>query len=316
MVPPTADLVRGPPGGAEGPSGAIRWAGCGRRTGCAGHAARRGRPGDQPMLDVRTAADGVRGERSCVQNRPRTQDDGHWTRGRVYRRPWRPSPGPHPRGSSPAPPGPVRATAARRFITSGGCGSLLAAAPCRATRVDPTPRASSRAPPQGASSHGQVQEAHRHAPRGARGRLDAGAAHRRCLDAAPVGRAIGAHGGGPQEAQAGQAHQPRGARSAPRPRSDRDPGGPGGGSPPGPGAAAPPADGGERVRLLPRHPRRDGLATSRRRPARTSSSRPRATPTWATSGCSPRPSGHWCSTPTTSTRRCRRPGSGTSSGSR
>ena len=54
----------------------------------------------------------------------------------------------------------------------------------------------------------------------------------------------------------------------------------------------------------------------RGRPDATSSSRPAATPTSPTSGCSRRPSGRSSSTPTTSTRPCPGPGSGTSSASR
>ena len=68
------------------------------------------------------------------------------------------------------------------------------------------------------------------------------------------------------------------------------------------------------VRLLPGHARPSWPPTSRRRPGAASSSRPAATPTCRTSGCSPRPSGSWSSMPTTSTRRSRAPGSGTSSG--
>ena len=64
-----------------------------------------------------------------------------------------------------------------------------------------------------------------------------------------------------------------------RPRPDRDPRGPGGGSAPGPRAAAPRADGRVGVRLLPRHAGGHGVRPRRRPRGPTSSSRPAATPT-------------------------------------
>ena len=123
-----------------------------------------------------------------------------------------------------------------------------------------------------------------------------------------------------QEAKGGSATRPAGEPRRLRAAPDRDPiailAAAGSGSPPGPPAAAPRADGRVAVRLLPRHARGHGLRPRRRTPAPTSWSRPAATPTSPTSGCSPRPSGRSCSMPTTSTRRCPGRGSGTSSGSR
>ena len=75
--------------------------------------------------------------------------------------------------------------------------------------------------------------------------------------------------------------------------------------------AAPRAHGRVGLRLLPGHPGGHGLRPRLAPRARTSSSRPAATPTSRTSGSSPRPSGRSSSTPTTSTRPCPGPGSGT-----
>ena len=86
---------------------------------------------------------------------------------------------------------------------------------------------------------------------------------------------------------------------------------------PGPRAGADPlrADGRLALRLLPRRRRGDGRRPRRRRRSPGCGCRPAATPTSPTSAPSPRPTAASSSTSTTSTRPCRGPGSGTSSGS-
>ena len=69
------------------------------------------------------------------------------------------------------------------------------------------------------------------------------------------------------------------------------------------------------VHLLPRRRVPDGGRPRRRRRAPGSTCSSAATRTCRTSACSPRPTGGWSSTSTTSTRRCRARSSGTSSGS-
>ena len=82
----------------------------------------------------------------------------------------------------------------------------------------------------------------------------------------------------------------------------------------GAGAGAPRADAGLAVHLLPRRGAADGRRPGRDADAPACGCSCAVTPTCRTSGCSPRRSGGWSSTSTTSTRRCPGRSSGTSSG--
>ena len=95
----------------------------------------------------------------------------------------------------------------------------------------------------------------------------------------------------------------------------RHPRGAGGGPARGPRPAAPCADGRVALRLLPRHARRDGVRP--RHDAADRHHRPgqRRRPHLQLRGLRLPGASAWCSTPTTSTRRCPHRGNGTSSGS-